>query len=609
MSKDKDKQSQFRGQKYLVMGFLSFFCLCILAQVKPTAVRRTAKTPATAAQKPIRRLPAATAAALKTKSAGPQAGKTIPPQKGKSAAAKKGKKGSMKKNGRPLSLAERNRGKGLTRIDLIHADVAREDNFLNPDVEVLVGNVKLLHGHMYMFCDSALIMKKTNSVQAYNHVKMKQGDTLFIYGDYLNYDGISQIARLRGKVKMVNRKTTLLTDSLNYDRVYNLAYYFEGGTVMDADNVLTSDWGEYSPATKIALFDHEVKLVNPRFVLSSDTLRYNTRTKIATILGPSTIVSNKNVIHSTKGDYNTVRDDGWLFDRSVLTSGTKKLVGDSVFYDRKKGYGRAFHNVIMKDTLNKCILKGDYCYYNEKNGSAFATKKALGIDYSQKDSMFIHADTLYMRTFNQKTDSMYRVMRAYHKVRMFRNDVQGVCDSLVYITRDSCLTMYKDPIIWNDKQQLLGEVIHAYFNDSTITWAHIVNQALTVERMDSLHYNQVTGKEIKAYFKNKELSKVDVISNVDLVYYPLDKDSTMLGMNTSETSLLNLYMKQKKMDKMVMSPKSNGIFYPLSQAPVEKMKLPNFAWFDYIRPKSIRTTSSYWIPRKSRKHADTESLP
>jgi lipopolysaccharide assembly outer membrane protein LptD (OstA) len=561
MSKNKDKQTNYGGQKYLILGFLSFFCLCILAQ-GPFDSNRI--TPAVEElQKPLKQAPSS-----------------------KSSSQKKVKKGKAKgKKHKELTLAERNRGKGLTRIDLIHADVAREDNFLYPDVEVLVGNVKLLHGHMYMFCDSALIHKKTNSVEAFDHVKMKQGDTLFIYGDYLHYDGISQIARLRGKVKMINRKTTLLTDSLNYDRVFNLAYYFEGGTVMDADNVLTSDWGEYSPASKIAKFNHEVKLVNPRFVLTSDTLKYSTRTKIATILGPSTIVSDKNVIHSSKGDYNTTRDQGWLFDRSLLTSGSKKLIGDSVYYDRKKGYGKAFHNVIMRDTLNKSILTGDYCFYNEKEGSAFATKKALAMDYSQKDTMYVHADTLYMRTFNQKTDSMYRIMRAYHKVRMYRNDVQGVCDSLVYITRDSCLTMYRDPIIWNNKQQLLGEVIHAYFNDTTITWAHIVNQALTVEQMDSIHYNQVTGKEIKAYFKNKELNKVDVISNVLLVYYPLDKDSTMMFMNTSETSLLNLYMKQKKMDKMVMSPKSEGVLYPMTQLPEDKMRLSNFAWFDYIRPK------------------------
>lgn len=580
MPQEQKKDSFYKGQKYLIIGFLCLFCICILAQVKSPLVHAnnliaSAQQTNTTPQKPKK-------AGVDNKD------------------AKKKKLKSKGNKGDKLSFAElkRRKRRGMTRIDLIHADVAREDNFIAPDVEVLVGNVKLKHGHMKMFCDSALIHKNTNSVEAFEHVKMVQGDTLFIYGKYLDYNGTTLIAKLRGDVKMVNRKTTLLTDSLNYDRLLNLAYYFDGGTIMDASNILTSIWGEYSPAKKIATFNNNVKLVNPKFVLASDTLKYSTLTKVATILGPSTIVSSKNVINSSKGNYNTVKDQGWLFDRSVLTSGTKRLVGDSVYYDRKKGFGKAFHNVIMKDSVNKSMLTGNYCYYNEKSNMAFATKKALAIDYSQKDSMFVHADTLWMRTYNNKTDSMYRIMKGFHKVRMFRKDIQGVCDSLVYNTKDSCLTMYKDPILWNDKQQVLGEVIHAYFNDSTITWAHIINQALTVENLDSIHYNQVTGKEIKSYFKNKQLDKVDVISNVQVVYYPLDKDSTMMFMNTSETSLLNLYMKEKKIDKMVMSPQSTGVLYPMSQLPADKMKLPNFAWFDYARPKG-KNDLFIWVPKKS----------
>jgi hypothetical protein len=144
--------------------------------------------------------------------------------------------------------------------------------------------------------------------------------------------------------------------------------------------------------------------------------------------------------------------------------------------------------------------------------------------------------------------------------------------------------MYKDPILWNENNQLLGEEIRIYMNDSTIDWAHIVNQALSVEKKDSIHYNQVTGKDIKAYFLNGELHKVDVIGNVRLVYYPEEKDSTMMGMNVSETSLLNIYLKKKKMEKMVMSPKSNGTLYPMLMIPQDKMRLTNFGWFDFIRP-------------------------
>lgn len=472
-----------------------------------------------------------------------------------------------------------------TRVDLLHADEGQADKTMRPDVQVLIGSVKLRHDSMYMYCDSALIYEKTNSVEAFSNVRMEQGDTLFIYGDYLYYDGMTQLAQLRENVKMINRNTTLLTDSLNYDRLYNLGYYFEGGTLMDEENVLTSDWGEYSPATKLSIFNHDVKLVNPKFILMSDTLHYSTASKIATILGPSEIINEKNHIYSERGFYNTTLGQAELLDRSVLTNEGKRLTGDSLFYDRKAGYGEAFDNVQMNDTINKNMLTGGYCYYDELKGNAFATKRAVAVDYSQGDSLFMHADTLRLNTYFLDTDSMFREMKAYHKVRMYRTDVQGVCDSLVYNSKDSCMTMYRDPILWNQGQQLIGEEIKIYMNDSTINWSHVINQALTVEMKDSLHYNQISGKEIKAFFKAGEMHKVDVIGNVLVIFYPEEeRDSTMIGMNTSETSMLNLYLEDRKMEKMVMSPKSNGVLYPMDQLPPDKMKLPTFVWFDYIRP-------------------------
>ena len=484
---------------------------------------------------------------------------------------------------RPAKKEERKPAK--SKVYLLHSDVLKKSPLNpDPDAQILIGNVAFRHDSVYMYCDSACFYEKTNSLEAFDNVKMVQGDTLFLYGDYLFYDGNTQIAQVRYNVRMENKNTTLLTDSLNYDRIYNLGYYFDGGTLMDEENVLTSEWGEYSPATKISVFNYDVKLVNPKFTLTSDTLRYSTATKIANILGPSDIVSDANHIYSELGFYNTQIGQAELLDRSVLTNEGKRLIGDSLFYDRVKGYGEAFDNVIMTDTVNKNMLTGDYCYYNELTKYAFATKKAVVVDYSQGDSLFMHADTLQMYTYYLNTDSMFRETRAYHKVRMYRADVQGVCDSLVFSSKDSCLTMYYDPILWNNNQQLLGEKIMIYMNDSTIDWAHIQNQALSVEQLDSTSYNQVTGKEMKAWFQGGEMRKVDVIGSVRLVYYPMESDSTLIGMNVSETSLLNMFLENRKMKKMIMSPKSNGTLYPMLQRPPEKMKLDNFVWFDYIRP-------------------------
>ena len=475
------------------------------------------------------------------------------------------------------------RQKPKSKVYLLHSDLLRKDERI-PDAMVVVGNVVFRHDSVYMYCDSAYYYDKISAFEAFSNVKMNQGDTLFLYGDRLFYDGNTQIAEVRMNVRMENRNTTLLTDSLNYDRVYNVGYYFNGGTLMDEQNVLTSDWGEYNPGTKQSVFNYDVQLVNPQFILTSDTLEYNTASKIADIVGPSDIVSDNNHIYSELGTYNTVTGKAYLYNRSVLTNEGKQLTGDTLYYDRDAGTGEVFQDVVMNDTVNKNMMTGEYGYYNENTKYAFVTDRAVGVDYSQGDSLFLHGDTLMMKTFYLDTDSMFREMRAFHKVRFFRTDVQGTADSLVFSTKDSCLTMYHDPILWNKNQQLVGEKICIYMNDSTIDWAHIINQALSVEHIDSTLYNQVTGKEMKAYFRNKEMYKAEVIGSVRVVYYPMDSDSLLIGMNVSETSNLDLYLSNQKLEKMVMRPQSNGTLYPMTQIPAGKDKLDNFVWFDYIRP-------------------------
>lgn len=472
-----------------------------------------------------------------------------------------------------------------SKVYLLHSDVLKKSKKNpNPDAQILVGNVTFRHDSIYMYCDSACFYEKTNSLEAFDNVKMVQGDTLFLYGDYLFYDGNTQIAQVRNNVRMENRTIVLETDSLNYDRITNLGYYFDGGSLMDEENVLTSDWGEYSPATKMSVFNYDVKLLNPKFTLTSDTLRYNTMSKVASIVGPSNIESDENHIYSELGFYDTQLGQAELLDRSILTNDGKQLTGDSLFYDRNKGYGEAFFNVEFSDTINKNMLRGNYCRYNELTEYAFATDRAVAVDFSQGDSLFLHADTLQLYTYHLDTDSMFREMRAFHKVRIYRTDVQGVCDSLVFSSKDTCLTMYEDPILWNAQQQLLGEEIRVYMNDSTIDWAHIQNQALSVEKIDSVNFNQVSGKEMKAYFKDGEMHQVDVLNSVRVVYYWMEKDSTLMGMNVSETSELSVFLENRKMKKMLMKPKTNGTFYPMDQLPADKMKLDNFAWFDYVRP-------------------------
>lgn len=471
-------------------------------------------------------------------------------------------------------------------VHMLHTDMTRFDEAINPDAWILVGNVSFRSDSMYMFCDSAHYFQKRNAFQAFGNVRMEQGDTLFLYGDYLDFDGDTNMARVRNHVRLIDKNTVLETDSLDYDRNLNLGYFFDYGSLSDGESVLSSFYGEYNITTKVALFNDDVSLENPQFSMLSDTLYYSTDSKVATISGPTNIYTGGSEVYSERGRYNTATRHAFLLDRSVIFNDLKAVEADSIFYDSAKGYSEAFGGIVYNDTVNRNMLAGEYAYINEFSDSAYVTGKAMVVDYSQKDSLFMHSDTIWAVSYNVDTDSVYRLVKAYHKVRAWGSSMQAVCDSLVFDSRDTCLTMYKDPILWNEGVQLLGEVVKVYMDSTSINWVNVINQTLYAEAMDSVNYNQIKGQEMRFYFNEGKLSEMQVIGSVEIVFYPLDKDGTYVGMNTTVSGSAFAYLKEGQVDKVVVPKNSKGVFYPMGQRPADKRFLDNFAWFDYVRPTS-----------------------
>ena len=484
------------------------------------------------------------------------------------------------------------------RVYLVHADVLHFDQYKNPDATILNGKVHFTHVGARLYCDSAYFYEASNSFEAFGHVKMYQGDTLSLFSDYAYYDGNEQMARARYNVILKNRKTTLYTDSLDFDRLYDNAYFFEGGKMVDGKTTLTSDWGEYNTKTKMSVFNYDVKMKSPKFYLTTDTLYYDNAHSIAHIVGPSNITSGNSHIYSEQGYYDTKNDRARLMERSILTNQGKSMVGDSVYYDSQQGFSQAFRNVIFVDSVNKNKLTGNYGEYWEHTGYALCTDSAVAIDFSQGDSLFMHADTFKIVTFNIETDSVYRKIHAFRHVRAFRTDVQAVCDSMVYNSLDSCLTMYKDPIVWNNNQQLLGDKIEVFMKDSVIDHAHVIDNCFSIQQLksDTTCYNQVSSKEMFAYFVDGQVHETQAKGNVLIGYYFEEGDSVAIIYNYQETSEMRMFLKDRKLQR-VWTPKSSGTMYPPNQIPPDKKKLYGFAWYDYVRPLD-RYDIFNWRPKR-----------
>lgn len=507
------------------------------------------------------------------------------------------------------------------RIFLEHADVLHKqdrDSFM-----VLSGTVHFSKGAMQMYCDSAHYYPTSESMDAFGNVRMQQGDTLFIYADELNYDGLREIAYLyadEGKdVRMINRNVRLNTPEFTYDMVDERGYYTNGGVLTDPQNRLVSVEGEYLPATKEANFYIDVHLhrIDGRDTLDiySDTMYYDTRTRIAEFYSPTEIISGRGTIHTTEGVYDTRNNQAQLFKHSTVhTDSTSTLTGDTILYDRDRGYGEAFGNVDITDSARQTTLRGTYGYYNRLVDSAFVTGRALAMEYSRGDTLYMHGryiksildidtirttvtdtiappagspDTVQPQIIKREivsTDSTH-VFTAWPRVRFYRSDMQGLCDSMIFVQRDSTLHLHHHPVVWSDDRQIFGNRIILYLNDSTIDRALLPDFAFTAQHIEDDYYNQLTGKVMEAWFNGGELSRLDVSNSVEAIFYPEENDSTINKIVNLQTANMRGWFEKRALIRMKTWPESNGRVTPLYLAKRSDLLLSKFQWYGTLRPR------------------------
>lgn len=468
------------------------------------------------------------------------------------------------------------------RIFIEHVDLWRFDKEINPDAQILTGNVTFRHKDALMYCDSALLYEQQNRFEAYGSVRIEQGDSLFIFCNYLDYDGVTMLARLRELVRMEHGENTLYTDSLDYDRNIGIGYYFDYGSIVDTLNILSSVYGEYSTITKQAIFQDSVKLENPNFTLFSDTLHYDTESKLATILGPTRIVGDSGIIYATRGIYDTEQDKAYLMDRPTMESGTRWMQGDSTYYDRNLGLAELYHDVILRDTLEKVELRGNYIEYHEQEEHGLARDSAYIMEYSGEDTLYVHAEVLEML----KVDSVANLFKGIGNVRLYRRDMQAVSDSIAYHTGDSIMRCMGHPFVWSGKSQVTGDSLTIYMDSTGIDYAHIRENAFLSSRVRDEYYDQMRGREALAYFSDNALDSLWMKGNAEIIHYTQATDSIVLEQLKSQSSSIYMEFTEEEVDKIVLHERTVGTITPVFLLAAEDRNYPNFVWFPEGRPIS-----------------------
>ena len=474
------------------------------------------------------------------------------------------------------------------KIVIENSEIQYVDEKKYAGATVLLGNVQISHDGIRLTCQKAFYFKEKNFFKAIGKVLIKQGDTITQTSDYADYDANSKQALSFGNVVLRDPTMTLTTDTLHFDRLNQKLYYRSYATIRDQTNTLNSKNGNYYLENKKFTATTRVTVVNPEHNLESNHLDYYTNSGLTYLYGPSTITNteNKNKIYCERGFYNTKTDVSHFVKNAKLFLKERTIEGDSLYYDKKRGFASATNNIEVIDTVQNFVTKGNYAEIFELKDSLFVVKRAVAISIIDKDSMFVHGDTLLVTGKPEK-----RVIRTYHNVKIFKSDLQGKCDS-IHTNQETGLTrMFKKPVLWSEGNQITGDTIHLISNVETekLDSLKVLNNSFIVSK-DSISnedFNQIKGRNMFGKFEKNKLRTLLVKGNAESVYFNRNEETLELETITKEISSNILFTLDKgQIETIKYLKKSDGKTYPPSMLPDDVKRLKGFIWREDEQPKT-----------------------
>ena len=495
------------------------------------------------------------------------------------------------------------------------------------ELQMLAGNVFLEQGTTKFYCDSAVINPATGVVEAFGNVHINDADSIHTYAQYLIYYSNEKKAYLKKNVRLTDGKGVLTTNDLEYDTNLKIGTYTNGGKVVSDKTVLTSKEAIYYGDMKDVYFKKDVKMKDPEYDLATDSLLFNTDSRIATFITKTRILSDsgRRDITTSEGYYDMKNKVAKFGRRPVIKDGTTFVTGDDVGFDDNTGDSYARGNAVFRDTAQGISILANDLKANKKTNTLLATQRPLMIIKQKEDSIFVSADTLYSARLTDKTDyqktfirpvqvvtdslgtdstaisdSLWRLtvldpadttnrnryFQAWHRVRIFSDSLQAVCDSLFYSGVDSIFRMFTHPVAWANGTQVTGDTIFLYTKNKDPERLHVYDNGLVINRTAEDFYNQIKGNTINGYFTDGVINYMRAKGSAESIYYAQDQDSAYSGVNRSTADIIDFYFANKELNRVVFRSSVEGTMYPFRQVNHGEMRLRGFKWLEKRRPKT-----------------------
>ncbi len=440
--------------------------------------------------------------------------------------------------------------------------------------------VIITQGKTKVYCNKAVENATTKDVTATGNVQVVQegmkinGETMYYYK---TTGKVIILPKEGGEVKMTQNDMTLTTDKLYYDMKTGNAYYLTGGHVVQKELDLTSDRGYMYRNSNIIAFKRRVVMKDSvkNQTIETDTMAYDTQTKIATFPVTTFIKSKDGYVLAKKGGKaNTATSEVFFIGETTSQTVDYALDANNLYLNDSTGEGIARDDVRLKIKKERINIYGDVMEY----GNEMTRTKAHGHAYmemplSAGDTLFLTADTLFSVTDTAEN----RMMFAYNNVQIYSRQMQGTCDSLVYNLADSMIYFFNDPVLWSKGSQITGNEISAKLEEDDIDRMFIDSESFIISRDSIGNFNQIKGKEMVAHFDQGYIRKVDVEGNGETIFYALEGDSLLIGMNYITCSSMVIYFADSnKINDISFITKPESKFIPPHELTDEDQALDSF---------------------------------
>jgi len=497
------------------------------------------------------------------------------------------------------------------------------------NVNKLMGNVAFRDSATTMYCDSAYFYENKD-IDAFGNIRIYPNrSNTQLTGKALHYNAEQRIANISRDVVLIDEKSTLKTDIIFYDVKTGYANYPNKGSIISGETNITSNTGSYNSNINTFYFKNNVVVLNPSYLINTDTMNYITTSKIVEFQGPTIITSKDDSIYCESGWYDTKTDISSFRKNAWLKGSGRVIKGDTLYYEKLTGYGKGFGNVELWDTTQNIIIRGNHAIVDRPAQIAVVTQKALMIWVDKTDSLYLHADTIRSGIYFEKrvipvsdtlnlatiaiiadsttfkadsakidnlkinelakkeeisTTDTFKFVKAYHHVKFFKPNFQGRCDSMYYSFKDSTLELLGAPILWSEGNQMTSEKAKLFTKNQKMNRLDMNGLAFIISQEDTSHFNQIKGKNMVGFFEKNELVKLVVKGNGQSIYFPPGDDGEIQGVNKTESSSINIFLKSGKLNRITYINSVDGGLSPLDKFPENELILKDFIWHNEKRP-------------------------